>query len=190
MELLETERLILRSWNRSDYLDLFEYASDNRVGPNAGWPVHKNKEESKEIIEKFIENNDSYAIVLKSESKVIGGIGMHKRTPDEKLKHLNQREIGYVLNPKYWGNEYIPEAVRFLLKYGFDKMSLDLIWCNHYNFNFKSKRVIEKCGFNYKFNRDMSVELLNNKLVNELFYNILKNEYYSDLNKNRRTLWE
>src|SRR5689334_20952019 len=103
MKTLETNRLILRDWCESDSRDLFEYASDNRVGPNAGWPVHKNEEESKSIIKMFIENNDCYAIVLKSENKVIGGIGLHERTPDENLQDLNQREIGYVLNPKYWG---------------------------------------------------------------------------------------
>jgi len=179
MELVETERLILRSWSKSDYLDLHEYASDSRVGPNAGWPVHKNEEESKKIIEMFMKDDDSYAIVLKSENKVIGGIGMHKRTPDEKLKYLKQREIGYVLNPKYWGNEYVPEAVKSLIKCGFDKLNLDLIWCGHFDFNIKSKRVVEKCGFNYKFNCEKTLELLDNKVVNELFYNILKSEYYS-----------
>ncbi|WP_020060985.1 hypothetical protein [Bacillus sp. 123MFChir2] len=36
MKMLETNRLILRNWQESDYLDLYEYASDERVGPNAG----------------------------------------------------------------------------------------------------------------------------------------------------------
>lgn len=179
MKTLETERLILRKWNEDDYLDLFEYACDNRVGPNAGWPVHKTVEESRSVIKSFIENDDTYAIVLKSENKVIGGIGMHNRTPDEALKDLKQREIGYVLNPKYWGNGYVPEAVKILIKYGFEEMNLDLIWCGHYDFNIKSKRVIEKCGFNHKFNRDITLKLLDNKQVNELFYNISKSEYYS-----------
>lgn len=179
METLETDRLILRNWREDDYLDLFEYAGDDRVGPDAGWPVHKDAEESKSIIKIFIENNESYAIVLKSENKVIGGIGMHNRTPDESLEKLNQREIGYVLNPKYWGNGYVPEAVKLLIKYGFEDLNLDLIWCGHYDFNFKSKRVVEKCGFNYKFNRNVSLKLLNSKVVNELFYNIFRDEYFS-----------
>lgn len=178
MERLETDRLILRDWCESDYLDLYEYASDDRVGPNAGWPVHKSEEESKAVIKMFIENNDCYAVELKSEGKVIGGVGLHNRTPDEALKDLNQREIGYVLNPKYWGKGYVPEAVKFLIKYGFEKMNLDLIWCGHYDFNAKSKRVVEKCDFKYKFSRNIKLKLLDNKSVNELFYNISKNEYF------------
>ncbi len=46
--------------------------------------------------------NQSYAIVLKSENKVIGSIGMDDIAPDKKLKNLNQRYIGYTLHPNYW----------------------------------------------------------------------------------------
>ena len=177
MKILTTERLLLRDWEENDCLDLYEYASNELVGPNAGWPAHKNHEESQSIIKMFIQSEDTYAIVLKSENKVIGSIGMHKGTPDESLKDLNQREIGYVLNPKYWGNGYIPEAVMCLIKYGFEQMKLDIVWCGHYDFNERSKRVVEKCGFHYRFNRDVTLNLLGAKVVNEWFYSIFKNEY-------------
>lgn len=178
---LNSERLILRKWRESDSSDLYEYAKSNLVGPNAGWKPHQNEEESKEIIKMFIKNNDTYAIVLKSENKVIGSIGLHNRRPDETLNDLKQREIGYVLNPQYWGNGFIPEAVNCLLNYGFHELNLDLIWCGHYEFNNNSKRVNEKCGFNYKFIKNEKIKLLDNKEVNTLYYNISKDEY---LNKN------
>ncbi len=176
METLETDRLILRNWHENDYLDLYEYASSELVGPSAGWPAHKNHEESKAIIKMFIEADDTYAIVLKAENKVIGGIGLHHRMPDDDLKDLNQREIGYVLNPLYWGNGYVPEAVKMLIKYGFEQLDLDLIWCGHFDFNLKSKRVVEKCGFHYRFNKDVTLKLFGDKVVNEWFYSISKNE--------------
>lgn len=91
---------------------------------------------------------------------MIGGIGLHNRKLDVSLEDLEQREIGYVLNPKYWGNGYVPEAVMALIKYGFEKMNLDLIWCGHYDFNIKSKRVNEKCGFKYRFTRTENLERL------------------------------
>lgn len=176
MYILNTERLILRQWRESDSHDLYEYAKSDLVGPNAGWKPHKNEAESKRIIKMFIKNN-TYAIVLKSENKVIGAIELRKRNPDEKLYNLKQREIGYVLNPKYWGNGYMPEAVNALLNYAFNELKLDLIWCCHFDFNNNSKRVIEKCGFNYKFTKDKKLNLLNNKKVKTLYYNILKSEY-------------
>lgn len=177
MKEITTDRLIIRPWKISDSSDLYEYAKSELVGPNAGWKPHNSEEESKEIINMFISNNDSYAIVLKSESKVIGGIGLHNRKPEIDLQVLEQREVGYVLNPKYWGNEYVPEAVNALIDYGFNKMNLDLIWCGHYDFNNNSKRVNKKCGFNYKFRRKEKLELLDNIEVTVLYYNILKSKY-------------
>lgn len=177
MKEIITDRLVIRPWNISDSSDLYEYAQSKLVGPSAGWKPHKSEDESKEIIKRFIRCNDSYAIVLKEEGKVIGGIGLHKRKPDVSLKDLEQREIGYVLNPKYWGKEYIPEAVNALVNYGFTQMKLDLIWCGHYDFNNNSKRVNEKCGFKYKFTKKERLERLDNIEVNVLYYGISKNEY-------------
>lgn len=179
MKRIETERLILRKWCKGDYLDMYDYGSDDRVGPNAGWLVHKTIEDSKEIVNMFIDDDEEYAVVLKSENKVIGGVGLHYKNIDENIKGGNAREIGYVLNPRYWGNEYIPEAVRALIKFGFEELDLDLIWCGHFDFNDKSRRVVEKCGFNFKFEKVRELSLLNNKKVNELYYNISKSEYFN-----------
>lgn len=176
---LTTDRLLLRGWQESDSADLYEYAKSELVGPFAGWKPHQNEEESKQIIKRFMADNETYAIVLKTENKVIGGIGLHRRFPDESLQHLNQREIGYVLNPNYWGRGIVPEAVTCLLAYGFDELDLDLIWCAHYEFNAKSKRVIEKCGFNYQFTRSETLHLLDDKKVTTLYYHLSKQEYFN-----------
>lgn len=177
MKSLHTDRLLLREWKISDSKDLYEYAKSELVGPNAGWPPHESEEKSKEIIKHFIESNEVYAIVLKSENKVVGSIGIHNRVIDEDLKHLNQRMIGYVINPKYWGQGIAPEAVNCLINYGFNELNLDLIWCAHYDFNSKSKRVIEKTGFNYKFSKKHNLTLLDNREVTSLYYNITKEDY-------------
>ncbi|ARK32513.1 GNAT family N-acetyltransferase [Halalkalibacter krulwichiae] len=177
MEPLITERLLLRQWKESDSKDLYEYAKSEKVGPNAGWPPHKNEEESKDIIKMFIKNNDTYVVVLKAENKVIGGIGLHDRKPDDRLAELKQKEIGYVLNPEYWGRGIIPEAVNGLLQHGFNELHLDLIWCAHFDFNHNSKRVIEKCGFTYRFQKNEKLRLLDNKDVINLYYSMLKSDY-------------
>lgn len=177
MKTLYTDRLVLREWEISDYKDLYEYAKSELVGPNAGWPPHENEEKSKEIIEGFIKGKEVYAIILKDENKVIGSIGIHDRTPDDSKKDLKQREIGYVINPKYWGQRIAPEAVNRVIDYGFNELGLDLIWCCHYDFNNKSKRVIEKSGFNYKFSQKHNLTLLDNREVTSLYYNITKDEY-------------
>lgn len=177
MELYTTDRLIIRHWKETDSKDLYEYGQSELVGPSAGWAPHHDEEESKEIIRMFLASGESYAVVLKSENKVIGGIGLHNRKPDESLVDLNQVEIGYVLNPQYWGKGYIPEAVNGLLKYGFEELNLDLIWCGHYDFNLNSKRVNEKCGFTYRFEKKERLTRLDNREVTTLYYNISKSEF-------------
>lgn len=176
METLTTQRLILREWRESDVKDLFEYASSPLVGPKAGWKPHKDEAESKTIIEMFIKNGEVYAIELESEHKVIGGIGLHNRTPNMDLKEMNQREIGYVLNPSYWGNGYVPEAVQALLELGFEKMNLDLIWLAHYEENSNSKRVIEKSGFDFQFKREEEIRLLEETKI--VYYYVLERDTY------------
>ena len=45
-----TERLILRPRTPEDAESLYKYASDDRVGPIAGWHTYKSVEESRQII--------------------------------------------------------------------------------------------------------------------------------------------
>lgn len=178
METLETDRLILRLWQVEDVMDMYEYASDLRVGPNAGWPVHEQIETSEKIIEGFIKDKDVYAIVLKSENKVIGSIGLHHIKPDNLEVGQTQKEIGYVLNPKYWGKGIIPEAVAATLKYGFEVLKADLIWCCHFSFNENSKRVIKKTGFNFHDATNKRLPLLDDQEVESLRYLMSRADYF------------
>ena len=67
---------------------MYDYASDDRVGPNAGWPVHKSIEDSKAIVDMFITGDEEYAVVLKKENKVIGGVGLHYKKIDKICKEI------------------------------------------------------------------------------------------------------
>lgn len=178
MRILETKRLILRGWDITDINDLYEYAQSELVGPNAGWKAHGSMGESYETIQMFINNEDVYAIELKSENKVIGSMGIHRYYPSGKSEELNQREIGYVLNPKYWGNGYIPEAVTYIIEYYFEQMKADVIWCGHFDFNNNAKRVNEKCGFKFQFSKTEILQSMDNKEVTVLYYNLLRDDNY------------
>ena len=178
MKTLETKRLILRDWEQNDVQDLFEYASDCRVGPNAGWPVHENIAASEEIVKMFMKNDDVLALELKDGNKVIGSIGLHKRTNPYDASMV-QYEIGYTLSPTYWGRGLMPEAVHAVLDYGFNELELTEIWCGHFDFNEKSKRVVEKTGFIYQYTTEKTLPLLDGKVVNELYYKLDRVEYLS-----------
>lgn len=75
---IETERLILRPWKQTDLDDFFEYASVDGVGEMAGWKHHENKEKSQSILDLFINDDRTFAIVLKDNNKVIGSLGVEK----------------------------------------------------------------------------------------------------------------
>ena len=147
---LESDRLILRPWSFADLDDFYEYASVPDVGEMAGWPYHKNKEESKAILERFINNKKTFAIVYKENKKVIGSVGVEFYASEDKLSEFfdyQGREIGYVLAKDYWGKGLMPEAVKLVIDYLFNVLDYDFLLCGHYDRNNRSRRVQEKLGF-------------------------------------------
>lgn len=149
-KIIETNRLILRSWRETDLYDFFEYASVEGVGEMAGWHHHESKEKSKEILLNFINEDKTFALVDKEKNKVIGSIGIEKYSNEDKLIEFNNykgRELGFVLSKEYWGKGLMKEALDSLIKYLFIKLDYDFILCGYYLKNNKSKRVQEKCGF-------------------------------------------
>lgn len=180
MERLETRRLLLRPVEERDADDLFEYARDPRVGPAAGWPVHKDRDETLEIIRTVFASPWSFALVLKENGKMIGTAGFTDRHRTE-LPGPDD-EIGYCLNPAYWGRGLIPEAVEELLRWGFEDLGLNAQWCAHYDFNDKSRRVVEKCGFLYRFTEKVFVPLMDEERV-ELYYALTRSEWAERKNR-------
>ncbi|MBU1144655.1 MAG: GNAT family N-acetyltransferase [Firmicutes bacterium] len=147
MKALESQRLYLREWKVEDAKDLFEYAQMITVGPNAGWKPHENIEESQMIISRFMKDDDTWAIVLKENNKVIGSVGLHKRID---LSGDEVTELGYVLSTNYEGRGFMTEACRSALEFAFTEQQVSKVKVMHYIKNFKSQRVIEKCGFIYE----------------------------------------
>lgn len=72
--MLETERLILRNFKESDLDDCFEYASMKEVGPMAGWDPYTDKEKAHERLIYESNKPNQFALVLKSNNKVIGSV--------------------------------------------------------------------------------------------------------------------
>lgn len=142
MDKIVTKRLILRGLESKDSTDIFEYAKLDIVGPAAGWQPHKTEEETKKVLEWMIKSKEIWAIVLKESGKTIGSIGLHKKEHKD-----GEREIGYVLNPQYWHEGFMHEAVVATIMYAFDHLSLEKLHCAHFEENDNSRKVIEKAGF-------------------------------------------
>ena len=147
---LETNRLILRSFKESDLYDFNEYASVEGVGEMAGWKHHETIEKTQEILDLFMKQDKTFAVVWKENNKVIGSLGVEEYGMEEILSeffHYRGREIGYVLSKDYWGKGIMPEAVGAVIEYLFNVLELDFLTCGYYDFNSQSKRVQQKCGF-------------------------------------------
>lgn len=159
---LTTERLLLRPWEESDAESLYEYAKDPAVGPIAGWPVHTSVENSREIIRDVLSAEETYAVCLKEDGKAVGSIGLMIGSASNLSLPDTEGEIGYWIGVPFWGRGLIPEAVKELLRHGFEELKLEKIWCGYFEGNIKSKRVQEKCGFIYHHtNKDIYCELMN-----------------------------
>lgn len=173
--ILETDRLIIRSWRKEDLEDFYEYAKVDGVGQMAGWNPHTSIQESENILSSFIEGKNEFALELKENHKVIGSVGLEKLTIslNDSYDNCVGREIGYVLSKDYWGKGLMPEAVKRVIKYCFEEEHYDFLMCSHSVANSRSKRVIEKCGF--RFVKENSRTAINGKEHISLYY-VLDNE--------------
>ena len=146
---LKTDRLTLRPWRQEDLDDLYEYASVDGVGQMAGWLPHESKEKTQMILDNFINGKKTFALEL--DGKVIGSLGIETYDPEKHpaLADLQGRSIGYVLSKDYWGRGFMPEAVKAVQKYLFEDVGLDFLLISHFVWNGQSRRVIQKCGFQY-----------------------------------------
>ncbi len=174
--ILETDRLILRTWELKDLDDFFEYASVEGVGEKAGWEHHKSKDKSLEILKMFIDEKKVFAIVLKENQKVIGSIGIEELSEelDKDLDNLLGRELGYVLNKDYWNKGIMKEAVSKVVDYCFNTLKLNFLMASYFNYNIASKRVLE--NLNFKFYKDIIIETRYNNIKEKSTLMLLKND--------------
>lgn len=174
---IKTERLILRPWKESDAHSLYEYAKDERVGPIAGWPVHTSVEDSREIIKNVLSAKETYAVCLKEDNIAIGSIGLIPPAQSHTECAETEMEIGYWIGVPFWGNGYIPEAVKALQKRAFEDLNCTALWCGHYEGNKKSKRCQEKCGFIYHHTEENKPCVLMGDIRTEHFTRITKEQW-------------
>jgi len=60
--IIETDRLLLRTWKESDINDFYEYASVAGVGEIAGWQHHESMDVSQKVLQSFISGKNEFAI--------------------------------------------------------------------------------------------------------------------------------
>ena len=146
--ILETDRLILRKWNDQDAASLYFLARNPEIGRKAGWLPHENVAYSRAIIRTILNGEEDYAIVEKGgNNKPVGCISLMTEENPERSRAEGEGEIGYWVGMPYWNRGYATEAVKEILRHGFDDLGLNKIYCAYFDGNNRSKKVQEKCGF-------------------------------------------
>ena len=162
--MLETKRLILRSWEDGDAEDLYEYAKNPDVGPIAGWPAHQSPEESRGVIKNVLNGREAYAVCLKTDGKAIGAIELKLKGHTDLTERDDECELGYWLGKPFWGQGIMPEAAKEMLRHAFEDLGMTKVWVGYYEGNAKSKRVQEKLGFRYQWKSEgVDVPLMHEK---------------------------
>lgn len=159
---VETERLIIRKFQKYDYEDAFKYLS-NPIVMGYVEPVF-NMRQSKEFINKYgIQENLVFAIEEKTSKKLIGHAIFHEYNCE--LEY----EIGWILNNGFHGKGYAMEVSIALFDYGFHKLKLKRIVAETDINNQKSIALIKSLGM-------INTEMYQGKL---LVWSINNNDYYN-----------
>jgi RimJ/RimL family protein N-acetyltransferase len=180
MKVIETERLILRTWQEDDALPYSKINQDPKVIEFLRGPM--TLDDAKEFIQR---HNDFFATQhmcffaaeLKATGELIGFIGL--QAPYFAAHFTPCIEIGWRLAAEHWGKGYAPEGAHAVLDYAFNKMKLKEIVAYTVPANVRSIRVMEKIGMQRDINGDFAHPGLpaNHKLSHHVLYRISSNTY-------------
>ena len=182
--MIETERLILRPFLESDAKDVFEYLKAPMVNCFASMKVNS-LEEAKATVQKRVDETDYYfAIVLKSNGKVIGEIEAYPESanPEDESSITDTFSPCWMLNKDYHGKGYAYEAAYAFLNYLFQEKGARRIYAYTEEDNVSSQRLCEKLGMRREGMFVDFVSFVNNPdgtphYENTIQYAILKKEW-------------
>jgi RimJ/RimL family protein N-acetyltransferase len=179
---LETERLVLREWKEEDTNDLVEGLNDLNVSK---WLVFAPYPYTRKDAEEWIrycsslagngKDRDAYefAIELRSEKKVIGGVSLQKIN-----RFQGTAGGGIWINATYQNNGYGTEAFGAKLRFAFDKLKLRRMDNGFLEGNTPSFKMQEKFGFKIEGKRrEGFVCRADGKIKDEYVTGLLKAEW-------------
>lgn len=140
---LETERLVLRAPRYEDIKQVAKLANDRRVAENTLRIPHPYAvTDAQEWIAAANTRPGEETYLIEREGDVVGACGFDLRGGAEP-------EIGYWLGVPYWGQGYATEAVHALIDHAFETRDDKALQAGTRVSNPASRRVLEKCGFQW-----------------------------------------
>ena len=141
---LETQRLVLRAPQLVDGKAIAALANDRRIAENTARIPHPYRASDAEnwIVDVNADMEGETCLITLANGTVIGGCGFDMREGPA-------AEIGYWLGTRYWGKGYATEAVRALIDHAFTNLEHQAMQSSVRVTNPGSRRVLEKCGFQW-----------------------------------------
>ncbi|EDM44745.1 hypothetical protein SCB49_14275 [unidentified eubacterium SCB49] len=144
---IETERLILRTWSKKDIVPFAEMCSDTEV--MRYFPAPLSYEQTASLVHRFQERYEQdgytyYAVALKETGEFIGFCGMLMQTYES--PYTPNVDIGWRLKKAAWGNGYATEAAKACLDLSKEKLKIKTIISVASQKNLPSINVMQKIG--------------------------------------------
>jgi [ribosomal protein S5]-alanine N-acetyltransferase len=146
--ILETTRLVLRPLSLADTPSLQRVANIREIADtmiSIPHPYPDSEAEQyirRQISELEAEHSLSFAIERKPEEIFSGIIEIR----DIEREH-SQAELSFWLSTEVWGQGYMSEALKPLLRFGFENLDLNRLYAYHMVRNPGSGKVLQKNGF-------------------------------------------
>lgn len=145
MQILETERLILRQLTLDDLQALHRIFSDPITV--RFWPAPFTLEATQRWIERSLDHYADfgfgrYALILKTTGELIGDCGILRNEVDG----APENDLGYIIHHPYWRNGYASEAAAACLHDAVEALGLKRLVANMPVAHTGSMRVAEKIG--------------------------------------------
>lgn len=144
---LQSERLVLRCWRPEDREPFAVLNADPRVMEFLGEPLSRERSDLlADSIEARFESQGFgfWALELPGTAPFIGMAGLN--VPRFEAPFMPAVEIGWRLDPRYWGHGYATEAARTALEFAFGSLGLDEVVAFTAAGNARSRAVMERLG--------------------------------------------
>ena len=139
---LETARLRLRAPRREDAKALAALANEFRVAVNTARLPHPYRvHEAEEFIAAANSREGEACFVVTRDGRLIGACSVDPREEGP--------ELGYWFGVSFWGRGYATEAARALVDYAFGDLGCETLHSGARVSNPASRRVLEKCAFQW-----------------------------------------
>lgn len=174
---LMSDRVMIREMEESDWIDVHKYGSLEKVCQFQPWGPNT-EQDSKDFVKQVLidakrepRSRFVFAVIVKESGGMIGAGELTIRDYTNRAG-----EIGYIVNPQYWGKGFATEVAKLLLAFGFTDLKLHRIFATCDPRNVGSSRVLEKIGMS-KEGRMREDLLLRDGWRDSLLYSILEHEW-------------